>query len=363
VELNSNATWYAISNKTQRRTNIGEPPDMRWFFIVPGDAGRDQRHGGDARSGDGGVREELAEGDDMTAEPLRARVFISCGQSKVSDEVQIAREIGNSLNRLGFDTYIAVDVQDLHGLRENIFEQLRKTEYFLFVDFKRDLLGDSGFHRGSLFAHQELAIASLLEIDVVAFREEGVKPLDGLMQVLQVNAKEFSDKRMLPDAVVGVVQQRGWKSNWRNELVLEASPPVVTDAFKAFHVRVRNHHREKLAVNCLAYLESATKLPCTRIPLETIEFKWAATRLPSVSIAAGGMRLFDAFFIRPAQPNNVLFQVHTDTAGYVPQLPHEIGEYELSYIVRAENFPEARGRFILDLRSSLAETSFSRASE
>ena len=37
----------------------------------------------------------------MTAEPLRARVFISCGQSKVSDEVQIAREIGNSL-KVGF---------------------------------------------------------------------------------------------------------------------------------------------------------------------------------------------------------------------------------------------------------------------
>jgi hypothetical protein len=299
----------------------------------------------------------------MRTELLRARVFISCGQSKNSDEVQVAREIGNSLKRLGFDTYIAVDVQDVHGLRENIFAELRNTEYFLFIDFKRDLLGDSGFHRGSLFAHQELAIASLLEIDVVAFREKGVQPLDGLMPFLQVNAKEFSDKSMLPDAVVGVVQQRGWDPTWRNELALEAPPSVDTATFRAFHVKVRNRHRERLAVNCFAYLESAIKLPSTRIPLETIEFKWAATLLPSVSIAAGGTRLFDAFFIKHGQPTNVLFQVHTDTIGYVPQLPHETGQYQLSYLVRAENFPPVRGRFILDLRSSLAETSFKLAPE
>jgi hypothetical protein len=299
----------------------------------------------------------------MTDGALRARVFISCGQSKDTDEVQIASGIRDRLGELGFDTYIAVAEQTLLGVRENIFERLRKSEYFIFVDFKREKLSGSRLHRGSPFSHQELAIASFLGIDVLAFQERGVKPTDGLLQFLQTNCIPFTDKHTLPNLVADFVGQRRWDPRWRNELILEASPPVVTDSFKAFHVRVRNHHREKLAVNCLAYLESAIKLPCTRIPLETIEFKWAATRLPSVSIAAGGMRLFDAFFIRPAQPNNVLFQVLTDTAGYVPQLPHEVGEYELSYIVRAENFPEARGRFILDLRSSLAETSLRPATE
>ena len=197
----------------------------------------------------------------MSVEPLRARIFISCGQSKQSDEDQIAREIGNRLRYLGFDAYVAVEVQDLHGLRENIFEELRKSEYFLFVDFKRDSLGDSGLHRGSLFSNQELAIASLLEIDVVAFREKGVKPQDGLMQFLQVNPKEFSDKSMLPDAVVGVVQQRGWKSNWKNELALTATQPVDNGRAMCFHVNVCNRHRDKLATNCFAYLEKIIKRP------------------------------------------------------------------------------------------------------
>jgi hypothetical protein len=292
----------------------------------------------------------------MSDGPPRARVFISCGQSKKSDEAQVASEIGARLRELGFDPYIAVAEQTLRGLKENVFEQLRKSEYFLFVDFKRELLGDSPFHRGSLFSHQELAIASLLDIEVAAFQEKGVKPLDGLMQFLQANTIEFTDKNLLPDAVANIVQRRRWDSSWRNELVLEASPPVDIGTAKCFHVNVRNRHREKRALNCLAYLESVIKRPDRNIPVEAIEFKWAATQWPSVSIAPGKTRLFDAFYIKHAQPNIGLFQAHTDSIGWVPRLPQDVGEYELAYLVTAENFPPARGRFILDLRSSLAET-------
>jgi hypothetical protein len=202
-----------------------------------------------------------------------------------------------------------------------------------------------------------LAIASFLNIDVLAFQEKGVKRLDGLLQFLQANAISFTDKHTLPNVVAERVRRRRWTPDWKNELVLELSQPVVTDTAKCFHVSVRNRHREKLALNCCAYLESAIQLPGRPIPLKTIEFKWAATRLSSVNIAAGSTRLFDAFHIRHDSPHAVLFQVLTDSIEYVPQLPQEIGEYELSYLVRAENFPEVRGRFILDLRSSLVETS------
>src|SRR5436190_19996924 len=119
----------------------------------------------------------------MSAEPPRARIFISCGQSKESDEPQVAREIAVRLERLGFDPYIAVAEQTLRGVKENIFEQLRKSEYFLFVDFKREFLvgTEPPVCRGSLFSHQELAIASFLDIDVLAFQENGVKRTDGLL--------------------------------------------------------------------------------------------------------------------------------------------------------------------------------------
>jgi hypothetical protein len=252
---------------------------------------------------------------------------------------------------------------------------LRKSEYFLFVDFKRELLAGSQFHhRGSLFSHQELAIASLLDIEVAAFQEKGVKPLDGLMQFLQTNTIEFTDKNLLPNAVADIVQERGWNASWRKELTLEAprfeDNVTVLDRTgnflgmaKYFHINVRNHHREKLALNCCVYLESAIRRPDTNIELKTIEFKWAGTPYPSVGIAAGASRTFDALQIMHAQPNNVLFQVHTDSSTYMPRIPQDLGEYELSFLVTSENFPPARRRFILNLRSSLAETSLKLAPE
>jgi hypothetical protein len=309
----------------------------------------------------------------MTIARPRARVFISCGQSKESDESQVAREISARLERLGFDPYIAVAEQTLRGVKENIFEQLRKSEYFLFVDFKRELLGDSQVCRGSLFSHQELAIASFLDIDVLAFQEKGVKPTDGLLQFLQTNSIPFTDKNTLAHVVADLIQQREWDPNWKNELVLGVPEPVDNvHAFdltgrsvgltKCFHISVHNHHREKLAVNCYAYLERISKRPDMNVAPKTIEFKWAGTQLPSVAIVAGSSRLFDAFHILHAQPTMVQFQVHTDSTSYLPQPPQTEGQYELSYLVTAENFAPARGRFILDLRSSLAETTFTQAS-
>jgi hypothetical protein len=68
-------------------------------------------------------------------EPLRARVFISCGQSKGTSEIDIAHRIAERLEEEGFDPYVAVEEQTLVGLTENIFGRLRNSEYFLFVDF------------------------------------------------------------------------------------------------------------------------------------------------------------------------------------------------------------------------------------
>jgi hypothetical protein len=41
----------------------------------------------------------------------RARVFISCGQRKGSDEIEIARKIQTKLVGLGFDAWFAEEVQ------------------------------------------------------------------------------------------------------------------------------------------------------------------------------------------------------------------------------------------------------------
>jgi len=140
----------------------------------------------------------------------RARVFISCGQAKGSDEVATAAEIGRRLEDLGFDCYIGVQEQSLRGLKENIFAQLENSEYFIFVDFKREPLAAATppLCRGSLFSHQELAIASYLDTPVLAFQEAGVKQDDGVLQFLQGNAIPFTDRHLLAGVIAGEAEAR-----------------------------------------------------------------------------------------------------------------------------------------------------------
>ena len=107
----------------------------------------------------------------MSQDP--ARVFVSCGQRDCCEK-EVANRVKDVLEKLGYEPYLAVDEQSLRSLRENIFERLRdRTEYFLFVDFCREKIGDGPDCRGSLFSHQELAIASFLDFgdDFLAFQE------------------------------------------------------------------------------------------------------------------------------------------------------------------------------------------------
>ena len=169
----------------------------------------------------------------MVTRPLEvARIFISCGQNKNSDEATIAASIKAKTQALGFDPYVAVDVQTLQGLKESIFSQLETSEYFIFVDLKRERLSDDPLqHRGSLFSHQELALASYLDIDVLAFQENGIKKNDGILAFLQTNAYPFADRSMLSDFVVAKLRERGWDPHWRNELILERDPQQFTDPY------------------------------------------------------------------------------------------------------------------------------------
>ena len=56
-----------------------------------------------------------------------------------------------------------------------VLRRLELSEYFLMIDFKRERLKGKPSHRGSLFTHQELAIATFLEIEQLRFSEKGIE--------------------------------------------------------------------------------------------------------------------------------------------------------------------------------------------
>jgi hypothetical protein len=299
---------------------------------------------------------------------LRARVFISCGQRKDSEEEKLARKIETRLINLGFEPYVAVGEQSLSGLKENLFRQLDRSEYFVFIDFKRECLDGTDCYRGSLFSHQELAIASYLEIEPLAFQEQGVKQNDGVLGFIQGNAIPFSEREKLPDLVIEHVERRmkdgKWDPRWRNDLVLERSPAECRDIMHAglekkhryFHIDVHNRHRRKIAMNCCAYLEKAISLDSrNEISFKMFELKWEGYLLPGAHILAGKTRSFDAFCIECDVPAKLEFYGSYDASYFLPRIEGS-GRYELTYSVVADNFPAARKSFYLTLSSSLNAT-------
>ena len=84
-----------------------------------------------------------------------------------------------------------------------------------------------------MFSHQELGLASYLNIPILAFQENGIKKNDGILGFLQTNMISFTeaDRHLLPSVVADKVVERGWEPNWKNELVLERDPNQFTDPF------------------------------------------------------------------------------------------------------------------------------------
>jgi hypothetical protein len=294
---------------------------------------------------------------------IRARVFISCGQRADSGEAAIASEIASVLSQAGFLPYIAIDHQSLRSIRENVFPQLRDCEYFLFLDFRRDAIvgSESVEYRGSLFSHQELAIASYLEKDVLAFREAGVRPLDGLIGHLQTNCLAFDERATLPGRVSEEIQRRGWRHDWQNRLTLSLASPPFDDALQVpgevmgrfYHFRVANLHQSRTAQDCVAYLREV--IDCRnnrRVPFETVEFKWAGYSWPQATIAPSSSRRLDAFWLPHREPTKPQFNCFADSTRFVPHFGG-VGAWELTFEVISPTIPSARARLRLELRNQL----------
>jgi len=315
---------------------------------------------------------------------IRARVFISCGQQKDSDETKIAQDIADKLTEMDFDPYIAITEQTLKGVKENIFRRLSESEYLVFIDFKRDglcqieneKLKDIGEHRGSLFSNQELAIATYLDIDCIAFQEKGVRGLDGILRFIQANCTTFVSRDSLPDQIAEKVQEKvkkgEWNPNWRNEIRLERDSAQLEDVGRFanqyrpsrwFHIGVENLHRKKMARNCVVYLEKIHDLQTgeVRIP-ELVEFKWKGIVSASVTIPPKQSRYLDALYTFHDSPTTIYLGINrtlVDFSGYADLYTISgCGNYELTYVSFSEDFSPARKRFSLQVGGNLDNVQF-----
>jgi hypothetical protein len=315
---------------------------------------------------------------------IRARVFISCGQQKESNEVKIARDIAKKLDGMGFEPYIAVVEQTLKGVKENIFRRLSESEYIIFVDFKRERLftlrkndfEDTQRHRGSLFSQQELAIATYLDIECMAFQEQGVKEDDGILRFIQANCIPFADRHLLADVVAQKVKEKRWEATWRNELVLTREnakqyddvDQVTKEGIKLgkarfYHIKVMNHHRKEIARNCAVYLEKLENLSSGEvITPELVEFKWKGLPVPTVNIPPQQFRYIDAFHVDHSTPKTIQLGINkfiVDYSGYFATYTlWSATKHRLSFVAFSDNFAPARQTFQLNVGNRLDDIEF-----
>jgi hypothetical protein len=311
---------------------------------------------------------------------MKAQIFLSCGQNPDYDEPRFVQLIKDKIISLGFDEpYVAVHKQSPRSIRENVFRQMQESDYFIWIDFKREEIKDTAGNmilRGSLFTNQELALASFIEMEIMLFQEEGVQR-DGMLNAIQGNATSFSDRNNLPNLIEDEIKRREWTTQTRNTLALSVYPhsdrrldQIEADGrfSRPFHIQVENLHHRKDARNCFAYLDEVVDLNSNRNiskdeKWETVEFKWARTRLASVRIAPRPFhRNFDAVWLFENRERKIEMGFFNPIVpSPTDYFPHQLrpGRYRLTFIVVSDNFVPVRKSFIFEFGQTLESGKFS----
>ena len=304
----------------------------------------------------------------------KARVFISCGQ-RTEREKKIGLEVEKYFRERGFETYFATEVHSPEALSEHIFASLKESEYFVFIDFKREKIESgwfkkikSGKFRGSLFVNQEIAIAAFLKLEGIGFLEKGVKR-EGILDYLIFNARPFKDGTEIiarlknetshwdPESVNELFLSYDKRGDTKDSILRNHPQKPLTDWW---HIEVKNRHKTKHAFSCFAYLSFLKNIDTEKkIKIPTIELNWSGLGDYTINILADGKRELDALFIIH-QENKVRFpsrELTTTSPRF--QLPVlDNGTYLLEYSVVSSNFNIASRKFLLKHPKSHKEIEF-----
>lgn len=285
-----------------------------------------------------------------------ARVFISCGQ-RDSREQNVGMAVKQYFTDRGFEAYFAELVHSSEALTENIFRFLNDSEYFVFIDFKRErLAGDE--HRGSLFVNQELAIATFLQLPGIGFTEKGVKR-EGILDYHIYNAIPFEEGTQILAALKE--ETAGWNPSSVNELAIRYDPNATTKGTLLsnwpgnppsdwYHLEVLNRNKRKHALSCIGYVTEIHRLESDqKYNLPTIELNWSGIGEVTANIIAGGRRDLDAFFVVQGHDHVLFHERSLGTTNPRYHLPKLVpGRYEIEFAVVSANFATVASRCLLE---------------
>jgi hypothetical protein len=135
-------------------------------------------------------------------------VFLSCGQN--SREVKIARKISALLEGPPFrlNVFIARATNNILSLNKDVLTKLAYADYFIFVNFCRK----TSRFPGSLYSHQELAMALALGHEQLLIYSETGAPDMGIVKFVVQNQAKFSTVNQLLEKIRADVDKGKWNA-------------------------------------------------------------------------------------------------------------------------------------------------------
>lgn len=295
---------------------------------------------------------------------MSAKVFISCGQV-CPEEKQVAQSLAMWLTSQGYHPYVAIQIQSFLDLNSGIIGELKTSDYYIFVNFRRDKISEE-FFRGSLFTNQELAIAYALDFEhMLLLTQKGIKP-EGMFKYMVSNIPEFTDS----SEVIGLLQNALAVANWQPDYTrhlgiafhqFTLNPILYRDHtgernIRALQVSIRNSRRDLGAIGTILRLFNITD-PNGNVIGSPDRSQLKASGHPGYSqtIWPNSEGTFGLLAIDLCHQTNVYLLSELDVQPREPIITRT-GRWLLDYEVFSQGFPRLAFRVDLDLTESQCTT-------
>jgi len=230
-----------------------------------------------------------------------------------------------------------------------ITEELKASDYYLFIDFCRNGKDDLAC---SLFTHQELALAHQVGFrDVIAIQEEGA-PMEGFLRYVLSNPEHFNTEEELLQKVEYLVRDKKWNKDYSRNLIVSELEKKGVFLYSdhtgnihpeyIWHVKITNRRPDRAAVNTVCALDSTRFPDGTEQKSDDRSFlKWARQDTSYLTtILPQDFALLDAFAIH-ADEQGVFLHSTLDQDPRLPTICTE-GKHKLTYKLFADGFPLLR---------------------